>query len=105
MEMAESIKRLAQQQVDGTYPTVLLFGTISNTNPLTLKIDNKVYSSEFIVIPRHLTNYEVTIEESTSQGYVERNVKVKSELKQGDKVIVARQQGGQKYIVLDRIGG
>ena len=83
--LAEAIKLLAQQQNDGTYPTAVLFGTVKAINPLKVQIDSKLIVGEFLVVAERLTKGEP--------------------LKVNDKVIVLRQQGGKKYIILDRIGG
>jgi hypothetical protein len=84
--LAETIKLLAQQQNEGTYPTAVLFGTVKAINPLKVQIDSKIIIEEFIVIVEQLTKAGNTLE-------VE------------DKVVILRQQGGKKYIILDRIGG
>jgi hypothetical protein len=83
--LAEAIKLLAQQQNDGTYPTAVLFGTVKAINPLKVQIDSKIIVEDFLVIAERLTKNDP--------------------LKVNDKVIVLRQQGGKKYIILDRIGG
>ena len=83
--LAETIKLLAQQQNDGTYPTAVLFGTVKSVNPLKIQIDSKVIIEGFLVVAERLTKYDP--------------------LNVNDKVIVLRQQGGKKYIILDRIGG
>lgn len=97
--LAEAIKLLAQQQNDGTYPTAVLFGTVKAINPLKVQIDSKLIVESFLVVAERLTKHEV----ETEQGY--NKVIIDNSLKVDDKVIVLRQQGGKKYIILDRIGG
>lgn len=99
--LAETIKMLAQQQNDGTYPTSVLFGTVKAINPLKVQIDSKIIIEDFFVVSERLTKHEVEVERQT---YKEKMV-IDNSLKVDDKVIVLRQQGGKKYIILDRIGG
>lgn len=99
--LAEAIKLLAQQQNDGTYPTAVLFGTVKAINPLKVQIDSKLIVGEFLVVAERLTKHEVEAE----QGYNKGKMIIDNSLKADDKVIVLRQQGGKKYIILDRIGG
>ena len=84
--LAEAIKLLAQQQNDGTYPAAVFFGTVKSIAPLKIQIESKLIVEEFLIL----------VEQLTKQG---------NKLKVNDKVIVLRQQGGKKYIILDRIGG
>lgn len=54
-----------------------------------------------LVVPEHLTNYEVGLKlksGGTKQTYI-----VYGALKKGDTVVLVREQGGQKYIVIDRM--
>ena len=130
--LAETIKLLAQQQNDGTYPTSILFGTVKTINPLKVQIDSKIIVGEFLVVAEHLTKYDVEVElkagtdhDATDESlkfrtrgsgttsdyelcelkYNKGKLVIDNSLKAGDKVIVLRQQGGKKYIILDRIGG
>ncbi len=57
--LAETIKLLAQQQNEGTYPTSILFGTVKTINPLKVQIDSKIIVGEFLVVAEHLTKYDV----------------------------------------------
>ena len=84
--LEEAIKLLAQQQNDGTYPTAVFFGTVKSITPLKIQIDSKIIIEDFLVVTQQLTKAGNTLEIN-------------------DKVVVLRQQGGKKYIVLDRIGG
>ena len=103
--LAETIKLLAQQQNDGTYPTSVLFGTVKAVNPLKVQIDSKVIVENFFVVSERLTKHEVVAEQEHEQGIVRTVMVIDNSLKVNDKVIVLRQQGGKKYIILDRIGG
>lgn len=105
MELAEAIKELSKQQSEGTYPTAIMFGTITGVKPVVLKIDNQIYGSGFVVVPERLTNYKVSVDVDDSTVKLDGStMTIHNALKVGDKVIVARQNGGQKFVILDRIG-
>jgi len=101
MELAESIKMLAMQQVEGTYPMSVMFATVTSESPVGIQVDSKLFSSEFVIVPEYLTDRNVDIEDSGT----EKTITIKNALKVGDKVIVLRADKGQKYIIMDRIGG
>lgn len=122
-DLAEAIKQLAKQQNDGTYPTSVLFGVIVDTDPLSLQIGKNVYTSEFLVVAEHLTKKQYTAEISVSDASGTTSVvsthshsvlslesenvtlTIDNSLKKDDKVLIVQQQGGQKFAIIDRIGG
>lgn len=83
--LAEAIKLLAQQQNDGTYPTAVLFGHVESIAPLKIHVESKIILEDFLVV----------VEQLTKPG---------NRLKVGDRLLILRQQGGKKYIIMDRIG-
>ena len=83
--------------------------------PLKIRIDDKlVLDGSTLVIPRYLTDHEQEIEaefdtetagspaHEHSVKLEKKKIKIKNALQSGEKVIMVRQQGGQKYMVLDR---
>lgn len=81
--LLQLIKQAAVEAVEASKPAAILFGKVSDSAPLSIFVDQKLtLSAEFLVITD----------------------KVKS-LTVGDKVILLRMQGGQKYIVLDKVVG
>lgn len=105
MELAEAIRQISRQQTEGTYPATVLFGTIENVNPVNLKIGKNTIPPEFITLADQFikTEYDAKIMEGSETKVV--RIIVDNSLKVNDKVIVLRQQGGQNFIILDRIGG
>lgn len=72
------------EAVEASSPTKVMYGTVVDSSP-SIKIDQKfTISKEFIVIPKRIAE----------EGLIS-----------GDKVILLQEQGGQKYIVLDKVGG
>lgn len=122
--MIQIIKKAAIEAVEASNPTKLLYGTVKSISPLTINIDQKfTIPEEFLVLTKNVKDYEVELSlddwftENKSGGSGEsafsshnhevkgkKKVTIHNALKVGDKVILLREQGGQKYIVLDKVG-
>ena len=126
-DFVKVIKKSAIEAVKNSKPTDIFYGTVQSISPLTIFIDQKLILSEkFLIIPESLTDYETEISfddpsvkqvfttwnmEETSESTpskisfkekIKHKITVYNSLKVGEKVILLRQQGGQKYMVLDR---
>lgn len=128
-DLLKTIKKAAVEAVNASNPASLMYGTVQSVSPLTIYVDQKLIIPEsFIIVPEHLTDYETEItfddadikqiyttwnmgetQESSQaklsfkQPAVKHKITVYNALKQGDKVLLLRQQGGQKFLVLDRV--
>ncbi|WP_033168359.1 DUF2577 domain-containing protein [Clostridium sp. KNHs205] len=75
------LKRVALEAVDASKPTVVLYGTVSGITPLTIYLEQKrTITRGFLVITDKAKNLVV-----------------------GDQVVMIRMQGGQKYIIMDKV--
>lgn len=75
------LKRIALEAVEASKPTVILFGTVSSVNPLSIYLEQKrTITKAFLVVSDKAKNLSV-----------------------GDGVIMVRMQGGQKYIIIDKV--
>lgn len=100
--MIQIIKQAAMEAVTASSPASILYGTVIGVSPMSINIDQKfTISSDFIVLTRNVTDYKVKIE---IDG-VEKEVKVKNHLSNGDRVILLQEQGGQRFVVIDKAGG
>ncbi|MBP1961167.1 DUF2577 domain-containing protein [Paenibacillus aceris] len=94
-ELANLIKQAGVGAVDATSPVSVLLGTVTNTNPLEVSVDQRFSLVEdFLIIPEQLTHYEVTI--GIQVVVIRRGLEI------GDSLILLRMQGSQQYIILDR---
>ncbi len=108
------IKTAGIQAVDATNPVSVLCGTVTNANPLSISVDQRfVLTKDFLIVPEGLSQLELDLEHShtymdgatevqTGKAFDER-ILVRRGLQQGDQVLLLREQGGQKYVVLDRV--
>ena len=102
----------------------LLFGVVVSENPLKIKLDSgKILPESFLVLCRNVTDYTVQMVvnhqvEKMSGGAKDpsfrahihqykgtKPFKVLNALKAGENVVLISMQGGQRYLVLDRVGG
>ena len=126
MSLSPFIKQLALEAVESSSPTKIVYGKVTKTNPLEIYVESKLTLKEEygqIKLTRQVTDYETEITlidwqtESRSGGSEydsfashnhsingKKRVKIHNSLKIGDTVILLRVQGGQVFIVLDKIG-
>lgn len=121
--VVQLVKQAALEAVEASKPLNVVYGTVISPKPLKIKIDQKItLTEEFLTLTRNVTDYEteVTVEWTTEDrsggggdaSFASHNhevkgkkkIKVHNALKTGEKVILLREQGGQNYIVLDRVG-
>lgn len=100
----EAMKRAARDERESSKPVDIYFGEVISNAPLKINVEQKMILGEAqLILTRNVTNYTVTV---SVQWTSEKNVfQIYNALKAGEKVILIRQQGGQKFIVIDRIGG
>lgn len=90
------IKRASIDAEDASKPCDLRYGTVATTSPLSIRVaSNFVLPSSLLIVPKHLTDYHVTINDEDAT--------IKAHLRVGEKVALIRQRGGQAYYILDRI--
>lgn len=101
VELVNLIKQVAVNAVKAGKPTEIVFGRVKSASPLQITVDQKMtLGSNQLILTQAVTDYEVSAE----NGEEKLTLTVKNALAAGDEVILIRMQGGQKYIVLDRIG-
>lgn len=127
MALSQLIKQIAMEAVESSAPTKLVFGKVTKIKPLEIYIESKLIIKEAdgqIKLTRQVTDYETEItpidwvSENTSGGgssydsFASHNhaikgrkkVKIHNSLKVGDSVLLLRMQGGQVFLVIDKIG-
>jgi len=96
----ETIKRIALDAVKASNPVAIVFGKIISIEPLKINIEQRLTLDEsHLILTSLVTDFEVDM---TSSG-VRNSYIVHFGLKIGETVILLQAQGGQKYIVLDRV--
>lgn len=116
------------QAVEASKPTAVIFGTVISEAPLKINVEQKLTLTEdFLVLTKNVMDYKTHISfdnpsikqtfttwdidektESTPSKIafkesIKYEVTVYNALKNGDMVMLIRLQGGQKYIVIDKV--
>lgn len=101
----ELVKKAALEAVEQSKPLQLLFGEVISDSPLKIQVDQKAtYTEEMLILSRNVTDFEVDMSVSHNPGYEgKKKFMVHNALVSGDKVLLARLQGGKLFIVIDRI--
>ncbi len=118
MSLINLIKKAAIDAVKQSSPMEIAYGTVENENPLEINIEqlNENISGDMILLTSNVMNHDVNVEvddeteESLGSQYNhihlyqgEKKHVHKKGLKLGEKVLLLRTDGGQMYIVLDRL--
>lgn len=116
-ELMNTVKRAAVAAVEASKPVGVCFGTVISISPMKIRIDPKLeLGKKQLVLTRSVTDYtvEMTVDHMTEDATVLNTVHdhaytgtksflVRNSLKVGEEVALLRMQGGQKYLVLDRV--
>ena len=120
--MVELIKMAAVEAVNESKPTAIVFGNVVSVAPLVITVEQKLTLTDAqLILTNNVRDYdiEMTVDhatESTSGGsgdssfashnhvYAGRKTfTIHNGLIVGDEVILLQVQGGQKYIVLEKV--
>ncbi len=127
-DFLDAIKNISVNAVETSKPTAILYGCVAEVNPLKIKVEQKfIITEKFLVLSRNVTDFQTQISfdnPNIKQVYttwdmdetvespkakvdfkekVKHNVTVYNSLKVGENVILIRCQGGQRFIVVDRV--
>lgn len=99
----ESIKQISKGVYESIKPTTIMFGKVISEKPLKINLEQKLTLGENqLILSRNVTKFKTKIskidDEPTAEEYY-----IFNNLKQGEDVILLRLEGGQKFLVLDRL--
>lgn len=124
--LVEAMKRASRDEREASKPVNVYFGEVISKSPLKINVEQKMILGEAqLILARNVTDYmtTVTVQWNTEKGILSsdgetaavpphihgvvgvKNFLMHNALEVGDQVIIIRQQEGQKFIVIDRIGG
>lgn len=112
-DIVSAMKRAGAEVRNASKPADVMFGTVVSASPIRIQVSQKLTLSNMqLVIPQGLTKYTVSMTYDLNCGETEDHkhsvkgttqVTIDNSLKVGDKVVLIRQEGGQKYFVLDKV--
>lgn len=123
MDLSNIIKNLSVAAVDSSNPVQITTGLVTSINPLVITPDQMMpLPAEAFILTRSVIDHEISVTvnwhtESKGSGGNSydafsshshsisgtKTIKINNGLKIGDIVILLRQQGGQKFVVLDKV--
>ena len=122
--LVEAMKRAAQNEREASKPVNVYFGKVTSKSPLKINVEQKMILGESqLILARNVTDFVTTVsvnwetenkeggtgekayEKHKHQILGQKQIIIHNALETGDEVILIRQQEGQKFIVIDRIGG
>ena len=113
-DLVKLIKKAAIEAVNASKPANMVFGKVVSNSPLKIKVDQKlILTSAQLALSRNVTDYRlsVTVDHTTEDAMShthnvkgKKTVTVHNSLQIGEEVILMQMSGGQKYVVIDRIG-
>jgi hypothetical protein len=115
MAMIDVMKRIAIEAVSASDPTAIMYGEVTSSNPLEINIDQRfTVTSDLLVVTESLVHFEINLhhkhayddsgeEKETEYALPEEPIVIRRGLEVGDKVLLLRVQGGQNYVVMDRL--
>lgn len=96
--MLEAIKQAALGAMDAAGPVIVQLGSVTQINPLKVMVDNRLELTEdFFILPECLTEQKIMIGS--------QEIEIRKALAAGDKLLLIRVQGGQRYAIMDRVVG
>lgn len=122
--LLEAMKKASRDEREASKPVQVYFGEVISESPLKISVEQKMVLGENqLILSRNVTDFAAMIsvnwetenkEGGTGEAAYEKHkhlisgqkqIIVHNALETGDEVILIRQQEGQKFIVMDRIGG
>lgn len=96
MTMINLIKKVAKDAIEASNPVSILYGEVLESDPLKILVDQRfTLTKSFLIQTDSTTELSLTI---NGAQYT-----LRPPLQAGDKVVLVRMQGGQKYLVLDKV--
>ncbi len=128
-DLVQAMKMAAMQAFQNSDPTAWMMGEVISTSPLQIQIEQRLTIDEdLLILTRNVTDYTVSISQdwgtgaalgSHSHSYSEGTtgganlshnhtviadeITIHNGLEEGETVLLLRQDGGQKFIVVDRV--
>lgn len=87
MGILDTIKKAGLGAVEAGNPVAILYGTVKSINPLEVIVDQRFpLTEDFLIVPERI-----------------RELVPPNELKPGQQLLLLRVQGGNQYVIWDRV--
>ena len=104
-DLLVAIKKAAVEAVTTSKPTDLVTGKVIGVSPLKIRVSQKlVLTGSQLVLTRNVSTYTVNVTAQWGTETGEKVLTIHNELTVGEEVLMVQKQGGQSFVVLDRVG-
>lgn len=131
VDLVNAMKQASTKAIEASQPSDFCFGKVISTSPLKITVEQKMtLGAAQLVLARDVTDYEIDVttnwitteyshSHSISDTYTgggsastdththhtvgRKPIIIHNALKVGEDVILLKQKGGQKYLVVDRV--
>ena len=113
-ELVDTLKRAAVEAVEAGKPVNVYFGEVVSAAPLKINVEQKmVLGEKQLILSRNVTDFStmITVDwtSETSDSHTHKitgtkKITIHNGLAVGEKVILLRGHGGQRFFVTDRVG-
>jgi hypothetical protein len=94
------IKKAALDAINASQPSDFCFGKVTSNSPLKISVEQKLtLGAAQLVLTRNVTDFKTMV----TDGLTKRETTIHNALQVGEEVVLMKQKGGQKYLVLDRL--
>lgn len=101
-DLIQVMKKAALQVYEESSPSGIFFGKVISTAPLKIQIEQRLtLEAQHLVLTSLVNDFDIDM----TVDNIKKPFKVHLGLKIDETVTLLRVQGGQKYIVLDRVRG
>lgn len=98
-DLLDTIKRASIEAIEVGQPCDFCFGRVISVLPLRVSIDQKLnLGTAQLILTRNVTDFMIDVTDGDK-----KKITVHNALKAGESVILLKQKGGQKYLILDRL--
>ena len=103
------MKQIALDTMEASRPVNICFGEVTCAQPLEIMVDQRLpLGAAQLIVPQHMTDYTIPVsvdwntdsEDSISGS---KELTIHNALKTGESVVLLRMQGGQKYLIIDKV--
>lgn len=104
VDIVKNMQKIATQVFEASKPMKLVFGKVISVSPLKVNVDQKLeLTEEFLVLTNNVLEHETEITVDPDNGGQKKKCIIHNQLKVDDTVIMLRDNGGQKYVILDKV--
>lgn len=98
--LLDIIKKASQGAEKAADPCDVLYGKVTNINPLKITLEQKmILTKKFLVLTKNVIDYETFITINNDK----RKITIHNALEENDTVVLLQKRGGQEFIVIDKI--